>query len=418
MKVLIIGSGGREHALGWKLAQSSRVKNVMYVGGNGGTATENKSLGNFKALTFRNIYKLIIDHHVDLVIPGSENILHSGIVDFLEKRGYTNIFGPTSNAAQIETDKFFSYKLMAELNIPQAKSIMCHDRAEILHAITTIGMYSNGVVLKARGLAGGKGVLVCDSVAYALSKIDEFISEYGGQILVAERLYGKEFSVFVVSDGENITPFPFLIQDYKRLEDNDKGPNTGGMGSHTTMVDYPNVINEVAQDIMKPLIHKMKNIGYEYKGFLYAGMLLLPYNELRVLEFNCRFGDPECQIAMPMLNGDFFEIIQDTLQGITPTIKQRSGEACCVVLAAKGYPKPTLKLGQPINIPKEVNCKIFHGGTILKKNLLQISKGRVLNVVSFAKDLPTARSNVYDQICRMDYNNPEIFHFRTDIGEK
>lgn len=413
MKALIIGTCGREHALGWKLAQSPYITGIMYVGGNGGTINEEKSLGNFKALTFRDIYELIIDNHVELVIPGSENILNSGIVDYLYDRNYTNVFGPTRNAALIETDKFFSARLMGTLNIPQAQNFICPTKEHATHAIDMCGF--EGVVLKARGLTGGKGVLVCDSPGEALEQLDSFVLNYGEQILIADRLFGEEFSVFAVSDGEKVTPFPFVIRDYKRLLDNNKGPNTGGMGSHTVYFHCPAMINRVADDIMTPLIHKMKEIGYEYKGFLYAGMMLSPKGDLHVLEFNCRFGDPECQTAMTCLESDLFTITQDTLHNVKPSIRQRPGDACCVVLATKDYPNLTLKLGQRLNVPELNGAKVFHAGTSFD-GTLRVAGGRVLNVVDYASNLYTARSKVYAQISKIIECNTDIFQYRSDIA--
>lgn len=414
MKVMIIGSGGREHALGWKIAQSVHVSGVLYVSGNAGTARENKSMGNFQASTFKEIYKLIEDYKIDLVIPGSEILLNAGLVDYLHARDYHKVFGPTREAAQIETDKFFSFDIMAAAKIPQASGIRCYNKSELREIIEHFSVDSRLVVLKARGLTGGKGVLVCDSKEQALDSIDSFINTYGSQVLVSERLVGREFSVFAVCNGEEVTPFPFIIRDYKRLQDGDKGPNTGGMGSHTTMIDYPNLVNKVAQDIMKPAIQQLADLGNPYIGFLYAGMMLLPNGELRVLEFNARFGDSECQTAMLSTYDDLFEIVQDTLIGASTTITQYPGSTCCAVLTTRDYPADTLKMGMTIKMPKiDSSIKIFHAGTSEGN---RVAGGRVLNVVSYAEDLPTARNNMYNQIAKIVDLNPEIFHYRTDIG--
>lgn len=419
MKVMIIGSGGREHALGWKMAQSPYVSGVVYVGGNAGTLKEEKSLGNFEAITYDDIYRIVVEHKIDLVIPGSESMFVSGIVDYLFAKGYTNIFGPTKAAARLESDKFFSFDIMADLIVPQASGIKCYNKSELREIIEHFSADSRLVVLKARGLTGGKGVLVCDSKEHALESVDPFTDTYGSEVLVSERLYGEEFSVFAVCDGENVTPFPFIIKDYKRLCEGNKGPNTGGMGSHTTHLDYPNLVNTVAKDITTPVIRKMKEIGCEYKGFLYAGMILTTTKGLKVLEFNCRFGDPECQVAMLSLESDLFQVIQDTLVGKVPEIRQKPGETCNVVLASRDYPASELRLGEFLHIlPTDESIKIFHAGTRYEKGNIRVSGGRILNVASYADDLPTARKNVYRQILKIVDQNSYTFNWRGDIALK
>lgn len=413
MRVMIIGSGGREHALGWKIAQSPYVTGVLYVGGNAGTAKESKSLGNVQAVTFEQIHQLIMDHKIDLVIPGSEGLLSIGLVNHLHACDYYNVFGPTAEAARIESDKFFSYSLMTATGIPQASSILCHTKQHILDAIELIS--SEGIVLKARGLTGGKGVSVFATKAEASAGVDEFILKYGSELLVSERLVGQEFSVFALCNGEQVVPFPFLIQDYKRLQDGDQGPNTGGMGSHTIMLDYPSLIETVAGSIMRPAIQELARLGCPYKGFLYAGMMLLPNNELRVLEFNCRFGDPECQVAMVMMYDDLLQSIQDALMGVPRSLSQYPGSACCAVLTTKDYPADTLRLGMPITIPEiDPTVKIFHAGTVED----EVAGGRVLNVVSYANDLPSACRSVYSEVAKIAACNSDLFHYRTDIGGK
>jgi phosphoribosylamine--glycine ligase len=418
VKVLVIGSGGREHALGWKLAQSPYVSGVAYIEGNAGTLKEEKSLGNFEVLTFDEVYEIIIKHKIDLVIPGSEKLLDQGIVDYLYSHDYTNVFGPTKAAARLESDKFFSFDIMSNL-VPQASGVRCYSKKELREIIGHFGANSRLVVLKARGLTGGKGVLVCNSTMQAIESIDEFTTKYGSEVLVSERLYGEEFSVFAVCDGENVTPFPFAIRDYKRLLDNDEGPNTGGMGSHTIMLDRPNVINEVAKDIMTPVIHKMKEMGCEYKGFLYAGMIMSLSGKLSVLEFNCRFGDPECQVAMLALHSDLAKILEDTSIGKTPTIKQRPGEACCVVLTTPKYPDISDSKEKTILIPQSTSrIKIFHAGTSVREDQTVISGGRILNVCGYADCLAIARNYVYAGILEIAMRNPNTFCWRTDIALK
>ncbi|MEK6822860.1 MAG: phosphoribosylamine--glycine ligase, partial [Nanoarchaeota archaeon] len=317
VKVLIAGSGGREHALGWKLSQSTSVTDVIYAPGNGGTAggkCRNVDIDCTKPANFPTLADLVEKESIDQVIVGPEGPLSEGIVDFFNARGYNRIFGPTKAASALEADKFFSHYLVRECGVPQATSLPCESLESTLRAIHQLST-NKGIVLKARGLTGGKGVTVCDTQEHALAELSNHHSAYGPHILVAERLFGPEFSVFGISDGNKVVPFSMAFQDHKRQLDGDKGPNTGGMGAYgpVPFVDAA-MVHHIADTMMTPVIRKMKEMGHEYKGFLYAGMMLTEQGP-KVIEFNVRFGDPECQPAMTMLKSNLHQHINDALDG-------------------------------------------------------------------------------------------------------
>ncbi|MEK6862386.1 MAG: phosphoribosylamine--glycine ligase, partial [Nanoarchaeota archaeon] len=316
-KVLIIGSGGREHALGWKLGQSDEISEILYAPGNAGTEEEkgrNISIDGSKKDNFLALVNLVEAENVDMVVVGPETPLADGIVDYFNYRGYNMIFGPTQRASLLESDKFFSFDLMNELHIPQANSVKCYSIKEAINAINERST-QNGIVIKARGLTGGKGVTVYDSKDQALVKITNHARKYGSDVLIAERLYGQEFSIFGISDGNKVSPLEISLQDHKPLLDNDKGSNTGGMGAYGPVpIASVEVVKYVAEKIMTPLVQRMKEQGSEYKGFLYSGMIMTKEGP-KVIECNIRFGDPECQSAMMMLKNDLYKALLLSLEG-------------------------------------------------------------------------------------------------------
>ncbi|MBI4440636.1 phosphoribosylamine--glycine ligase [Candidatus Woesearchaeota archaeon] len=412
MNVLVIGSGGREHALGWRLAQSSAVSCVYYAPGNGGTA-EGKCR-NVSLLQFRDIAQFITAEHIGMTVVGPEAPLVNGLVDFLYQHGCKRVFGPTQKAAQLEADKFFSYGLMSRLSIPQAMAKMCYSLDE---AFTVIRNHpTEQVVIKARGLTGGKGVVVCDSKAQALSEMVAHAATYGPEVLIAERLSGEEFSVFGISDGERVLPLKLSVQDHKRLLDGDTGPNTGGMGAYCPAPVAPSsMVQSIADSVMTPLVQQMKADGIVYKGFLYAGMMLTAAGP-KVLEFNVRFGDPECQAAMMMVT-NLAEVIASALDGHLQPLDCRPGAACCVVLASSGYPGP-FKKGLPITgIIETESVKVFHAGTRAEHGLLSTDGGRVLGVTAYSpQGIASARAQAYDAASSISI--PGGFHYRTDIASR
>ncbi len=419
---MIIGSGGREHALGWKLAQSVHVQEVLYAPGNGGTAEgkgRNLLLDGTKKENFPILADIIKAEEVNLTIIGPEVPLAEGIVDYLQEKGIDRVFGPTQAAAQLETDKFFSYDLMNELQLPQAAGVKCYSLEQAMTQIRK-SPWENGLVLKARGLTGGKGVVVCYSIAEALEKMAYF-GKYGQKILLSERLEGEEFSVFGISDGKEVIPVEMSVQDHKRLYDCDRGPNTGGMGAYApTSNGDVNTIRYITEHIMSPLVRKMNDDGIEYKGMIYAGMMMTKSGP-RVLEFNVRLGDPECQALMMMIDSDLYEIISNAVDENMndKMIAFKTGAACSVVLASIGYPGDYARYlpisGINGNYSKDV--KIFHAGTKKAGGTMVTTEGRVLSVTAYAKGgIATARNRAYEVVEKIHV--PGGFHYRTDIAHK
>ncbi|MBK03500.1 MAG: phosphoribosylamine--glycine ligase [Deltaproteobacteria bacterium] len=423
-KVLLIGSGGREHALGWKLSQSEQVTEVHYAPGNGGTAGgkgRNIPIDGSKKENFDAIAAWIQKEEIGLTVVGPEAPLAEGIVDFLHEKGIHDVFGPIQAAARLEEDKFFSFDIMQELGIPQAEGIKCHN---INEAITAIKEQSSkdGVVIKARGLTGGKGVKVCDSAQEAIDFLEEHKSRFGHEILISERMFGQEFSVFGICDGEDVLTLPVAFQDHKPVFDGDKGPNTGGMGAYgPAPIAPPEVIEEVHRRVMEPIVKAFAQRGTPYCGFLYAGMMMTETGP-RVIEFNVRFGDPECQPAMMLLEDDLYDLLKKATAGTLKghALRCRDGHACCVVLASKGYPGAVTK-GLKIQGIEEADAldgvKVFHAGTCLESTELLTSGGRVLGVTSTGEgDFRSVQQQAYKAVACIDTEGG--FHFRRDIGAK
>lgn len=420
-KILIIGSGGREHALGWKFSQNDEISAVFYAPGNGGTE-ENKGknirIDGTKKENFGKIHDFIIDEKIDMVIVGPEVPLADGIVDFLNMRGYERVFGPSHQASLLESDKFFSYDLMDRLNIQQAKSIKCSTIEEAKRAIN-LHCGPKGIVTKERGLTGGKGVYVHTSKNGALKGVGLHFTTHCNDILIAERLFGKEFSVFGISDGTKVIPFGVAFQDHKRLRDNDKGPNTGGMGAYGPVPFFTKeVIDVICKTILTPIVQEMRNLGAIYKGFIYAGMMITK-DGFKVLEFNVRFGDPECQPAMMMLKSDLYDLLSCALDGRLDNNIQFSGFSCCVVLASKGYPgyyNKHLPISGLEDAEKIENVKIFHAGTEKEGNGLYSIGGRVLGVTGYSlNNIEEARKDAYRAISKIKI--PGGFSYRKDIAQ-
>lgn len=430
-RVLIIGSGGREHALGWKLAQSNYVSLVYYAPGNAGTEKEEKgrniSINGAKKENFSALFDFVEKERIDMVVVGPEDPLNDGIVNYFNSGGYYRIIGPTQRAVLLESDKFFSFDLMNELNIGQADSVKCYSLEEAIKAINERAT-EKGIVIKARGLTGGKGVSVYDSKEQALAIISEHIDKYGPENLVAERLFGEEVSILGISDGGIVSPLEISIQDHKRLLDGDKGLNTGGMGAYCpTLFASPQEVRDLAEKIMTPIVQRMKNMGREYQGFIYAGMILTEDGP-KVLEFNVRFGDPECQPAMMMLKSDLYEVLSSSLEGKLDQVKMEfnPGASCCVVLASRGYPdskSEEYKKSQGLVIEgledaeRIVGVKVFHAGTKRDGEKILTAGGRVLGVTGYsAKWIFDAQKTAYEAVPKIKI--PGGFHYRSDIADK
>ena len=396
--ILIVGTGGREHALGWNLFQSHEIGKVFYV------SAEEK---------FETIRRLIERKKIALAIIGPEGPLTAGIVDSLSSKGISSVFGPTREMARIESDKFYSADLMDELEIPQARYEKCFSASSIREAIRKF----EEPVLKYRWLKAGKGVRVYSSQKEAESDLESFVKEIGGEVLVAERLYGQEFSIFGIADGKNLLPFEISFQDHKPAYAGDKGPNTGGMGAYGPVPIVPKeLVRTIAEDMMLPVVRRLN-----YKGFLYAGMMLTDEGP-KVIEFNARFGDPEAQPAMMLLKNSLYDPIRLSLEGKVSEalLSFREGASCCVVLASKGYPGK-YKKGLPISGIEEAeeisSIKVFHAGTKLKHGIWFTDGGRVLGVTSYSRaGIKEAQRLAYEAISKI--NIPGGFHYRSDIGDK
>lgn len=431
-KVLVIGSGGREHALGWSIAQDSKVDEVLYAPGNAGTGKDEKcrniKIDGAKKENFENLFDIVEKEKVDMVVVGSEQPLVDGIVDFFNERGYNRIFGPRSRAAEIESDKFWSKDIMFALNIPQARTICCYTTERAFSAIPEIAR-DKGVVIKARGLTGGKGVYVCNSEKEALSMLPRHVEAYGPEVLISERLFGQEFSVFGISDGERVLLLEMSVQDHKPLLDDDKGPNTGGMGAYgPARIADKKMVKKVADTMMTPLVKKMKEHGREYKGFLYAAVIRTGEGP-KILEYNCRFGDPEAQPSVMMFKMGLYQPISAALDGKLDevNVEFKPGASCCVVMASNGYPGKYDK-GFPIGGLEEVaeleNVKVFHAGTAMEGKKIVTAGGRVLGVTAYSPEgIEDAQGMAYGAVAIIDeatrkLNKKEIFVYRNDIANK
>ena len=418
MKVLIIGGGGREHALAWKISQSPVVKKIYVAPGNGGTALDN-NIENIDITDVQELISFSIKQKIDLTVVGPEAPLAIGIVDAFRKNNLA-IFGPTKAAAQLESSKEFSKIFMARHNIPTAKFATFKDTNS---AHDYLQNNPAPIVIKADGLASGKGVVVAMTDEEAHEAVDSMLSEkiYGSagtKIIIEEFLEGEEASFIVICDGSTILPLD-SSQDHKRLLDNDAGPNTGGMGAYSPA---PLVTEEVNKKIMDqviiPTIEGMKQEGIEFSGFLYAGIIVDPYKNIKTLEFNCRMGDPETQPLLFRMQSDLFTVLfkaaKQELEGVE--INWDNEHAITIVMATKDYPTKPI-LGDEINLPEmqDEDTFIFHAGTSLESNKLMTSGGRVLGITAKGKTLEIAKNKAYDILRKVELDGAQ---FRTDIGKK
>ncbi len=418
MKVLIVGSGGREHALGLTLSRSPQRPEILSCPGNAGLV----GLGEVHPTASGNsddIAKLAISESVDLVVIGPEAPLAAGLADRLRRKGIPT-FGPGARGAMLESSKVFARRFMERHNIPAPGFRVFSNFTEAQDNIKTSPL---PVVIKADGLAAGKGVSIETTVDGAVETIHRIMNERkfgdaGSNILLEECLDGIELSVHVVTDGEKSVVLPYSM-DHKRIGEGDTGPNTGGMGaiSSQRLVDF-DISRKITERIIKPTLKGLQKDDIEYIGVLYFGLMLVdgdPY----VLEFNCRFGDPETQVILPLLEGDFFQMLADTAHGSIPTETCRitSGIASCIVMAAEGYPESYEK-GKEISIPEVVtednNITVFHAGTgYTDDHRLVTTGGRVLGITAIGKTLQESLSKAYEAAGLIDF---EGAYWRKDIG--
>jgi len=418
MKLLVIGSGGREHALAWKLARSPRISRVFIAPGNAGTLRED-GLVNIAAVSTPALIDFARKEAVAFTVVGPEAPLAEGIVDEFQDAGL-KIFGPTRSAAKLESSKDFAKRFMQRHGIPTA-AYSAFSEAAPAHAY--IDQRGAPIVIKADGLAAGKGVVVAASAAEAHAAVDRMLvdnqmGEAGRRIVIEEFLDGEEASFIVLADGRRALALA-TSQDHKRLLDGDRGPNTGGMGAYSPApVVTPAIHAKVMREVIQPAIAGMEKDGTPYSGFLYAGLMITREGGARVLEFNCRLGDPETQPIIMRLKSDFVALIESALAGTLDNVEAEWDRrvALCVVLAAHGYPDAPRR-GDTIEglpLPQE-DCHVFHAGTALNGDAVVTGGGRVLAVTALGGNMSAAQRRAYEIVESIHF---EGMQFRRDIGHR
>jgi len=413
MKVLVIGGGAREHALAWKLAQGERVQTVFVAPGNGGTAGDGH-LRNVPLTEPTALADFALAEKVTLTVVGPEVPLAAGVVDVFRARGL-RIFGPTQAAAQLESSKAFAKAFMQRHGIPTALYAAFTDAAEAHAHVATHGA---PIVVKADGLAAGKGVVVAGTLDEAHAAIDNMLAVPGGRVVIEEFMAGEEASFIVLCDGVSVLPLA-TSQDHKRIFDGDQGPNTGGMGAYSPApVVTPNVHAKVMHEIVLPTIAGMARDGIPFTGFLYAGLMIDASGQPRTVEFNCRLGDPEAQAILMRLKSDLFEVLMRATDGTLNTVELQWDRrpALGIVMAAAGYPG-TPKSGDPIGslpVPRD-DLQVFHGGTALDDGRLVTSGGRVLCVTALGDSVRLAQQRALDAVQAIRFDGAQ---WRSDIGQR
>lgn len=420
-RLLLLGSGGREHALAWKLAQSPRAERVFVAPGNAGTAREPKCANVGLAVTdFPALIRFVREQGVDFVVIGPEDPLAAGAVDAFAAAGIP-AFGPTAAAARIEASKAFARAFMARHGIPSPRYRTFTDYDE---ALAFLRRADFPVVIKASGLAAGKGVIVPADPDEAVAALRAMLIEgrfgpAGREVVIEERLEGREVSVLAFCDGERLALMP-AAQDHKRVFDGDRGPNTGGMGAFAPALADEALLETIAATILRPTLAGLAAEGTPYRGVLYAGLMLTAAGP-KVLEFNCRFGDPETQVILPLLADDLFTLLHDCAHGrLRPeTVRWHGAAALCVVAAAAGYPGAYDRgdLIEGLEIAETcAGVKVFHAGTTLDADgRVRTAGGRVLAVTAWGDDLAQARTRAYDAMSTIAFRG---MHYRHDIGTR
>lgn len=417
MRVLVIGSGGREHALVWKLSQSPLVKKIYAMPGNPGMQ-EFAELVDIDTNNLEQMAEFAIKEKIDLTVVGPEIVLAAGINDVFATKGL-KLFGPTKKAAQIESSKAFAKDLMEKYNIPTAYYKVCND---IESAKAYINEKGAPIVVKADGLAAGKGVIVAMTLAEALDAVEQIMAgdEFGtsgSRVVIEEYLEGEEASVLAFTDGKTIVPM-VAAQDHKRALDGDKGSNTGGMGTYAPAPIMTDVLyKECLEKVLKPTIKALEQEGCFYQGCLYAG-LMVTKDGIKVIEFNARFGDPETQVVLPLLESDLAQIMLACVEGKLKdvTIDWHNQAAVCVVMASGGYPAEYAK-GKVIEGLEQANnlsdVTVFHAGTKKESDNIVTAGGRVLGVTAIAKNIAEAQKKAYMAVEKIHFADA---HFRKDIA--
>ena len=417
MKVLVIGSGGREHALLWKLSQSPSVTDVYVVPGNDGMSDVASLIpikGNDDIIDFARLMQ------VDLTVAGPETVLTEGLADEFEKRGMA-FFGPSKAAARIEGSKGFAKALMKKYGIPTAAYETFDDEEKAIAYLKANDTYP--IVIKADGLASGKGVIIAQSEEEAIDTVKDMLEGHtfsgaGRSVVIEEFMEGEEASMLCFCDGTNVVPM-ISAQDHKRIFDFDKGPNTGGMGAYAPApVMTKEMCEEVNVRILRPIVAAMKKEGYPFKGCLYAGLMITSEGP-KVVEFNCRFGDPETEAVLPLFDGDLARVMLDCVHGTLSDEAVVWKKACAVdvVLASEGYPAShsSGEVISGIEDAKKAGCLVFHAGTVKKNGQYVVNGGRVLNVVALADTLAEAKAKAYEGVSRISWRGMQ---YRHDIAHK
>ena len=417
MKVCVIGSGGREHALAWRLSISPSVTKVYAIPGSA-AMSDCAELVGIDWQQSDHLINFLKDNQVDLVVVGPEAPLVAGLADELNKAGIP-VFGPSKAAAQLEGSKVFAKDLMKKYNIPTATYGVFHNVEEAKAFIATTGA---PIVVKADGLAAGKGVVVAMTIDEANAAVEDMLSgnrfgEAGSTVVIEEFMEGEEASLLAFVDGKTVVPM-IASQDHKRIFDGDKGPNTGGMGTYAPAPVLTDALrDEAMKTILEPMVGAMQKEGMPYVGCLYAGLMITAEGP-KVVEFNARFGDPETQVVLPLLDSDLGQIMMACATGTLTAdmVKWKDSSAACVILASKGYPETSSK-GDVIHgdIKQHDTTIVFHSGTKFIGDEYVTNGGRVLGVVGLGKDLRTALDRAYGRIEHIDF---EGMQYRTDIGAK
>jgi phosphoribosylamine--glycine ligase len=423
MNILVIGSGGREHALAWRLSRSSRVTQVLVAPGNGGTARgttgPSARIRNIEITDIAALAEFAAASEVALTVVGPEAPLAAGIVDVFRSRGL-RIFGPTQAAAQLESSKDFAKRFMKRHGIPTAEYESFGDAGAAHDYVNRRGA---PIVVKADGLAAGKGVVVAQTLAEAHAAIDAMLldnrmGDAGARVVIEEFLDGEEASFIVMCDGQHVLALA-SSQDHKRLRDGDEGPNTGGMGAYSPApIVTPTLHARVLREIILPTVQGMAADGIEYTGFLYAGLMIDARGNPRTLEFNCRMGDPETQPIMLRLKSDLLDLLEHAIDGTLDEVEAEWDRrtALGVVLAAAGYPDAPRKGDPVIALPAESeDCMVFHAGTQVADGQLLTSGGRVLTVTALGDSVRAAQRRAYEAVAQVRFAGQQ---YRTDIGHR
>jgi phosphoribosylamine--glycine ligase len=419
MKVLVVGGGGREHTLVWKIAQSPKVKKIYCAPGNAGIS-EQATIVPIKANDLNGLLNFALEESIDLTVVGPEEPLTKGIVDLFESKNLM-IFGASRKAAEIEGSKAFAKEMMKKYRIPTASYEIFEDPKEAVRYIRKQGA---PIVVKADGLAAGKGVIICKTVEEAVQSVEKIMvekifGEAGRRVVIEEYLVGEEASYIAFTDGKTILPLA-SSQDHKAILDGDEGPNTGGMGAYSPAPVVTDQVHErIIEKILRPIIQGLGEEGRPYKGVLYAGLMIYDGHP-KTLEFNARFGDPETQPVLMRMQGDIVPILEACMKGTLSQyrIEWNPQAAVCVVMASKGYPGDYEK-GRPIEGLEELKTMkdvfIFHAGTAMKDGRMVTNGGRVLGVTGLGEDIPRAIEKTYKAVKKIHW---EGVHYRTDIGQK